>query len=183
MRGMIARHRHAAIAAAAALAPLFATTPSHGARREAAPTAAEVRNAEVCLPALGEEGDHVVKLEGGQYSGPGIPFAEMRALAVGRVARVPSAVAEIVWNTGGSGNWEIVALFERTKGKLVCRGVYSPGSNLPDGGTMVERIEIRDDRIDLYGADPQHGRSIAQPLRVTRDAFTRCGVNASREGG
>src|SRR5262249_38891555 len=136
----------------------------------------DVLNAEACLPAIAEEGDRIVGFENGKSSGPGIPFAEMRALGFGRLSGEPSAVAEIVWSTGGSGNWEIVARFARSSGHVVCRGVYSPGGDLPDGGTMVERIEIRNERVYLYGADPLHHRSIARPLVVTAKAFAPCGV-------
>lgn len=138
--------------------------------------AREVRNAEVCLPAIAEEGDRTARFADGRYEGPGIPFAEMRALAFGTLAGGPSAVAEIVWNTGGSGNWEIVERFARVSGRIVDRGVYSPGGDLPGGGTMVEKIEIRDGRVYLYGADPLHHRSIAEPLVVTPDAFAPCGA-------
>jgi hypothetical protein len=138
-------------------------------------TAADVRNAEVCLPAIAQEGDRIVKLIDGKASTPEIPFAEMRAVAVGEIGGEPAAVAEIVWNTGGSGNWEIVARFAREGGKVVCRGVYSPDSDLPDGGTMVARIEIKDGRVYLYGADPLHHRTIDKPLVVPSQAFAACG--------
>lgn len=145
-------------------------------------TEADVRNAEACLPAIADEGVRLVKLVDGKYEAPGIPFAEMRALAFGNLEGEPSAVAEIVWNTGGSGNWEIVARFARQDGKVVCRGVYSPGADLPDGGTMVARIEIKRGRVYLYGADPLHHRSIQEPLVVAARAFTGCGTREAVGG-
>lgn len=153
---------------------LAVASPLAGAPQNGALTPEEVRDAEVCLPGIGEEGEHLVRFAGGKYSGPGIPFAEMRALAFGELAGEPSAVVEIVWNTGGSGNWEVVARFARAGGHAVCRGVYSPGSDLPEGGTMVARIEIRHDRVHLYGADPLHRRTIAKPLVVPASVFQPC---------
>jgi len=137
-------------------------------------TPRDVHQAEVCLPGIAEEGARLVRFVDGKYSGPGIPFAEMRALAFGTLDGEPSAVVEIVWNTGGSGNWEVVARLARVKGRTLCRGVYSPGADLPEGGTMVDRIEIREDRVYLYGADPLHGRKIEKPLVVPASAFERC---------
>lgn len=138
-------------------------------------TLAEVKSAEACLPDLGDGPPHVVRFAGGRAEAPGIPYAEMRAAALGRLGGEPVAVVEIVWNTGGSGNWEVVARFARVDGQVVCRGIYSPAPDLPDGGTMVEKIEIRDERVYLYGADPLHHRSIAKPLVVTGDVFEPCG--------
>jgi len=80
----------------------------------------------------------------------------------------------VVWNTGGSGNWEIVALFREEGGRAINAGIYSPGADLPDGGTMVGRIEIRDNAIQLYGEDPLHRRTITTPLVVNASAFTPC---------
>jgi hypothetical protein len=116
----------------------------------------------------------MVLFKNGQYSSPSIPFAEMRAMGSGQLDGRPAVVTEIVWNTGGSGNWEIVALFRETNGSAVCEGIYSPGADLPDGGTMVGRIEIRDAAIYLYGEDPVHHRTILQPLVVNTSVFTTC---------
>jgi hypothetical protein len=40
----------------------------------------------------------------------------MRAIASGVLDGKPAVVTEVVWNTGGSGNWEIVALFREEQG-------------------------------------------------------------------
>ena len=57
---------------------------------------------------------------------------------------------------------------------LAARTVYSPGEDLPDGGTMVGRIEIKNNRVYLYGEDPMRRRSISRPLTVTAAAFSLC---------
>lgn len=115
-----------------------------------------------------------------KYDSPSIPFAEMRAMASGELDGKPAVVTEIVWNTGGSGNWEIVALFREEQGAAINEGVYWPAADLPDGGTMVGRIEIRDNAIRLYGEDPLHRRSITTPLVVSTSVFTRCQIASNR---
>jgi hypothetical protein len=153
-----------------------------GAAVHAAPdlTPQQVRNAYVCLPSIGDPPDQLVLLRDGKYDSPAIPFAEMRAMASGELDGQPAVVAEIVWNTGGSGNWEIVALFREEQGTVLNAGVYSPAADLPDGGTMVGRIEIRDNAIRLYGEDPLHRRTIATPLVVRTSVFTRCQIPSNR---
>jgi hypothetical protein len=149
---------------------------------EAAPdlTPQQVRNAYVCLPSLGDPPDQLVLLKDGKYDSPSIPFAEMRAMASGELDGHAAIVAEIVWNTGGSGNWEIVALFREEQGAVLNEGVYWPAGDLPDGGTMVGRIEIRDNAIRLYGEDPLHRRTIATPLVVRTSVFARCQIASNR---
>jgi hypothetical protein len=158
-------------------ATIFAAA-ARGAAVQAAPdlTTQQVRNAYVCLPSLGDPPDQLVLFKDGKYDSPSIPFAEMRAMASGELDGQPAVVAEIVWNTGGSGNWEIVALFREQSGAALNPGVYWPAADLPDGGTMVGRIEIRDNAIRLYGEDPLHRRSIATPLVVHTSVFTRCQI-------
>jgi hypothetical protein len=143
-------------------------------------TVHQVRNSTACLPSVADPPDLMVPFRDGKYVSPLIPFAEMRAMASGLLDGKPAVVSEIVWNTGGSGNWEIVALFRESTGKAINQGVYWPAPDLPDGGTMVGRIEIRDNAIRLYGADPLHHRNIATPLVVTTSAFTRCRISANR---
>jgi hypothetical protein len=149
---------------------------------QAAPdlTPQQVRNADVCLPSLADPPDQLVLFRDGQYESPSIPFAEMRAMASGELEGRAAIVAEIVWNTGGSGNWEIVALFREEQGAVINQGVYWPAADLPDGGTMVGRIEIRDNAIHLYGEDPLHHRSITTPLIVSASVFTRCQTASNR---
>jgi hypothetical protein len=142
-------------------------------------TARQVRNSTACLPSLGDPPDLMAPFKDGKYASPSIPYAEMRAMASGRLDGQPAVVSEIVWNTGGSGNWEIVALFRESTGHAINQGVYWPAPDLPDGGTMVGRIEIRDNTIRLYGEDPLHHRTIATPLIVTTSAFTRCRISAN----
>jgi hypothetical protein len=143
-------------------------------------TVRQVRNSNACLPSLADPPDLMVPFKDGKYASPSIPFAEMRAMASGQLDGKPVVVSEIVWNTGGSGNWEIVALFRESTGQAINQGVYWPAPDLPDGGTMVGRIEIRDNTIRLYGEDPLHHRTIATPLVVTTSAFTRCQISANR---
>ena len=162
-------------------ATIFAAVAS-GATVQAAPdlTPQQVRNAYVCLPSLGDPPDQLVLFKDGKYESPSIPFAEMRATASGELDGQAAIVAEIVWNTGGSGNWEIVALFREERGSALNEGVYWPAADLPDGGTMVGRLEIRDNAIRLYGEDPLHRRSIATPLVVRASVFTRCQITSNR---
>jgi len=134
----------------------------------------QVRNAYSCLPSLADPPDEMVLFKDGKYNSPSIPFAEMRAMASGTLDGKMAVVTEIVWNTGGSGNWEIVALFRPIKGTMVFQGAYWPAADLPDGGTMVRRIEIKDEKISLYGEDPLHHRIISTPLVVTTSVFERC---------
>ena len=134
----------------------------------------QTKNAYACIPSLADLADQMVRFKDGKYNSPSIPFAEMRAIASGKLDGRMAAVTEIVWNTGGSGNWEIVALFRQMNGKVVWQGAYWPAADLPDGGTMVGRIEIRNNKIHLYGEDPVHHRTISKPLVVTSSVFERC---------
>jgi hypothetical protein len=134
----------------------------------------QVRNAYVCLPSLADPPDDMVPFKDGKYNSPSIPFAEMRAIGSGSLDGKAAVVSEVVWNTGGSGNWEIVALFREVAGRAVNTGVYWPAADLPDGGTMVGRIEIRDNAVRLFGEDPLHGRTITTPLVVNASVFTPC---------
>jgi hypothetical protein len=157
-----------------AAAILVAVTASAAQQTRPALTPQQVRNAYACLPSLADPPDQMVLFKNGKYESPLIPFAEMRATGSGQLDGRPAVVTEIVWNTGGSGNWEIVALFREVNGQTVNEGVYSPAADLPDGGTMVGRIEIKDNAIHLYGEDPLHHRTIATPLVLRTPVFTRC---------
>jgi len=143
-------------------------------------TVGQVRNSNACLPSLADPPDLMVPFKDGKYASRSIPFAEMRAVASGQLDGKPAVISEIVWNTGGSGNWEIVALFRESTGQATNQGVYWPAPDLPDGGTMVGRIEIKDNTIRLYGEDPLHHRTIATPLVITTSAFTPCQTSANR---
>jgi hypothetical protein len=138
------------------------------------------KNSYACLPSLADPPDMVVPFKDGQYSSPSIPSAEVRATGSGELDGKPALVTEIVWNTGGSANWEIVALFREENGQVINEGVYWPAPDLPDGGTMVGRIEITDNAIRLYGEDPLHQRTIATPLIVRTSVLTRCQTAANR---
>jgi hypothetical protein len=166
------------LAITAAIAVSLAPPGEHPAG--ASLTVRQVRNSNACLPSLADPPDLMVPFKDGKYASLSIPFAEMRAMASGQLDGKSAVVSEIVWNTGGSGNWEIVALFRESTGQATNQGVYWPAPDLPDGGTMVGRIEIRNNTIRLYGADPLHHRSIATPLVVTTSAFTRCRISAHR---
>jgi hypothetical protein len=137
-------------------------------------TVERVRNAQACLPSLADPPDRLIQFTHGRYSSAEVPFADMRAAAAGTLDGLSSVVAEIVWNTGGSGNWEIVVLCREANGAPECRRAYSPAPDLPDGGTMVGRIEIRDNRIFLFGDDPLHHRTNLGPLTVTTAVFQPC---------
>lgn len=95
-------------------------------------------------------------------------------MAVGILDNAPAAVTEICWSGGGSGNWETIALFRKEHGKLICKGTYTPGTDLPDGGTMVGRIEIKNNKVLLYGEDPVHNRKISKPLVRKSADFKAC---------
>jgi hypothetical protein len=164
---------HRLIPAIVAAILTILTTPA-AAQTTTGLTPQQVRNAYVCLPSLADPPDDMVLFKDGKYNSPSIPFAEMRAIGSGSLDGKAAVVSEVVWNTGGSGNWEIVALFREEDGRAINTGVYWPAADLPDGGTMVGRIEIRDNSIRLYGEDPQHGRTITTPLVVNTSAFTAC---------
>ena len=87
-------------------------------------TLRHVRNSNACLPSLADPPDLMVPFQDGKYASASIPFAEMRAMASGQLEGKPAVVSEIVWNTGGSGNWEIVALFRESAGQAINEGVY-----------------------------------------------------------
>jgi hypothetical protein len=143
-------------------------------------TPAMVRNAYACIPSIADPPDEMVQFRDGKFSSTSIPFAEMRAMGSGVLSGQPAVLTEIVWNTGGSGNWEVVALFRQIGGKAVSVGVYWPGPDLPDGGTMVGTIVVRNNKIYLYGDDPLHGRSIPTPLIVTPSVFVPCRTAVTR---
>ncbi|HEY9731947.1 MAG TPA: hypothetical protein V6C89_08545 [Drouetiella sp.] len=135
-------------------------------------TAAEVQNAEGCLPSLADPPDEMVKFKDGKFSSKDYPFAKIRATAFGVLDGSPAAVAEVCWNTGGSGNWEVVELFRKKNGHVVGDKVYCP-RNLPEGGTMVGRIEIKNNKIYLYGEAPmENDRKIKTPLIISTRQFT-----------
>ena len=75
----------------------------------------------------------MVSFKDGKYASPSIPSAEMRAMASGQLDGKPAVVSEIVWNTGGSGSWEVVALFRESTGQAINQGVDWPAPDLPDG--------------------------------------------------
>lgn len=162
--------------AAAILASILAAAAgsSEASNKNERAIAQQTKNAYACIPSLADPPDQMVLFKDGKYNSPSIPFAEMRAIASGKLDGRMAAVTEIVWNTGGSGNWEIVALYRQMNGKVVWQGVYWPAADLPDGGTMVGRIEIRQNKIHLYGEDPVHARKISKPLVVTSSVFERC---------
>lgn len=135
---------------------------------------ADVKNSSCCIPSLGDAPDTLVKFSNGHFHSKNIAFADMRAMAVGMLDKKPAAVAEICWSTGGSGNWETIALFRKEHGKLICKGNYTPGSALPDGGTMVGRLEIKGNKILMYGEDPMHNRKIQKPLVCSSTVFKAC---------
>ena len=110
----------AALTCAAATTVVFA-----GAARPL--TMAEVREASVCLPSVGDPPDTLVRFSNGRYASAAIPFAEMRAFAAGRLNGEDTAAVEIVWNTGGSGNWEVVALCRRVDGQPRCANCVLAG--------------------------------------------------------
>ena len=153
---------------------LTALTTSAASQTAAGLAPQQVRNAYVCLPSLADPPDEMVLFKDGTYNSPSIPFAEMRAIGSGSLDGKAAVVSEVVWNTGGSGNWEIVALFREEAGRAINTGVYSPAADLPDGGTMVGRIEIRGNAVRLFGEDPLHRRTITTPLVVNASVFTPC---------
>lgn len=134
-------------------------------------TSNEVKNAKGCLPSLADPPDDMVQFKNGKFSSKDYPFAEIRATAFGVLNGSQVAVAEVCWNTGGSGNWEVVELFRRKNGHVVGDKVYWP-ENLPDGGTMVGRIEIKNNKIYLYGEAPMENRKIKKPKIINVSAFT-----------
>jgi hypothetical protein len=156
------------------VAILIAVATFAASQTAASLTEERVRNASVCLPSLADPPDEMVAFKDGKYNSSSIPFAEMRATGSGSLDGMAAVVTEIVWNTGGSGNWEIVALFREEGGRAINTGVYGPAADLPDGGTMVGRIEIRDNAVRLYGEDPLHRRTITTPLVVNASVFTPC---------
>ncbi|MBS1954999.1 MAG: hypothetical protein JST89_12490 [Cyanobacteria bacterium SZAS-4] len=133
-------------------------------------TESEVKNALGCLPSLADPPDEMVQFKNGKFVSKDYPFANIRATAFGVLDGAPAAVGEVCWNTGGSGNWEVIELFRRKKdGHVVGDKVYWP-RNLPNGGTMVGRIEIKGNKIYLYGEAPMEHRTIKKPLIVgTKD--------------
>ncbi|MBX9688814.1 MAG: hypothetical protein K2X27_19050, partial [Candidatus Obscuribacterales bacterium] len=104
----------AALAAGAAVKPLKAE---------------EIKNCRACIPSIGQSDDALVTFKNGEFHSADYPFAEMRAMAFGTLNGKAVAVAELCWNTGGSGNWETILLFARKDGKVVCKGSYTPGAD------------------------------------------------------
>ncbi|CAN5511703.1 hypothetical protein BH10CYA1_BH10CYA1_53000 [soil metagenome] len=136
-------------------------------------TESEVKNARGCLPSLADPPDTMVQFKNGKFASKDYPFANIRATAFGVLNGSPAAVAEVCWNTGGSGNWEVVELFRKKNGHIVGDKVYWP-TNLPKGGTMVGRIEIKNNKIYLYGEAPmENGRKIKTPLIISTKDFTQ----------
>lgn len=131
----------------------------------------EVKNALGCLPSLADPPDAMVQFKSGKFSSKDYPFAEIRSTALGVINGSQVAVADVCWNTGGSGNWEVVEIFRREKGHVVGDKVYWP-EDLPEGGTMVGRIEIKNNKIYLYGEAPMENRKIKKPKIINLSAFT-----------
>lgn len=137
-------------------------------------TKEEVKNARCCIPNIGNGPDDLVHFKNGSFRSAAYPFAELRAMAFGNLDGKPAAVAEMCWNTGGSGNWTTVLLFRKVKDKLEVQGSYEATSDLPSGGTMVSRLEIRNNKIYFYGLDPVHERTITKPLIRSSSCFKPC---------
>lgn len=133
----------------------------------------ELKNAMGCLPSLADPPDAMVQFKDGKFTSSDYPFANIRATAFGVLDGAPAAVGEVCWNTGGSGNWEVVELFRKNEnGKVVGDKVYWP-RDLPKGGTMVGRIEIKNNKIYLYGEAPMEHRKISTPLIIRTKDFER----------
>lgn len=137
-------------------------------------TLKDMQKAEICVPSLGNDADDTVVLKDGEYKSEAMPFVKIRAYATGMLDGVPAGVAEMTWNTGGSGNWSTIILFKRKNGKVSGDYTYTPGTSLPKGGTMVGRIAIKNNRVYLYGEAPMENRKISTPLIVKSSAFKRC---------
>lgn len=152
------------------------TAPANDANPAAVPdtapiTAEDLKNVRVCLPSLGNGPDALVHLENYELRNQDYPFVKLRAKAFGTLDGKPAAVAEIVWNTGGSGNWSTCVLFRRVNGRVRGEWYYTPGTNLPKGGTVVTRINIKNDKVYLYGEAPMENRKIDTPLILKASAF------------
>ena len=156
-------------------------------------TLKDMQKAEICVPSLGNDADDAVVLKDGEYKSEDMPFVKIRAYATGTLDCKPAGVAEMTWNTGGSGNWSTIILFRRRAsggdknmdgfgksdvasdtGKVYGDYTYSPGTNLPKGGTVVTRIAIKNNRVYLYGEAPMENRKISTPLIIKSSAFKRC---------
>ena len=124
----------------------------------------DLRNVKCCLPSLGDGGDSLVQLKDYEFHSDEYPFVKLRARATGILEGKPAAVAEVTWNTGGSGNWSTIVLFRRLDGQVRGEWFYTPGTDLPKGGTYVSRIEIKNNKIYLYGEAPMENRKISTPL-------------------
>lgn len=160
-------------------------------------TLKDMQKAEICVPSLGNDADDTVVLKDGEYKSEDMPFVKIRAYATGTLDGKPAGVAEMTWNTGGSGNWSTIILFRRRAGgkgpagpgnldgfgksdvvsdtgKVYGDYTYSPGTNLPKGGTVVTRLDIKNNRVYLYGQAPMENRKISTPLVIKTSAFKRC---------
>ena len=156
-------------------------------------TLKDMQKAEICVPSLGNDADDTVVLKDGEYKSEDMPFVKIRAYASGTLDGKPAGVAEMTWNTGGSGNWSTIILFRRRAGgsdktldgfgksdvasdtgKVYGDYTYSPGTSLPKGGTVVTRIAIKNNRVYLYGEAPMENRKISTPLIIKSSAFKRC---------
>lgn len=141
--------------------PGFAAAP-------AALTAQEIKNAKFQIPALGAD---PVPFKHGVFKSESIPLAKLRATACGMLDGKPAAVVELVYCIGGNRNYETILLLRKVKGRVHVQGEYEADQELPAGGTMVWKIEIKNNKIYMYGEAPMKFKKIAQPLIRSSSVF------------
>jgi hypothetical protein len=104
-----------------------------------------LKNMRARVPSMGEgPGDWVQFRNGLGVKTEAVPYAQMRSVATGRIGNVPTSVAHVTWNTGGSGNWSALLMFVESKGKQVQVGTFTHYIGSTD------KLEIKNNRIFVH---------------------------------
>lgn len=120
-------------------------------------TASEVQNCTTVVPNIGNGNDYKMRLKRGRYkvkndSVNGYEEGSIGPVCSGVLNGKPVAVAQLTWNTGGSGYWNALILFERVKGKVVGTRDYSLSAPANSGTLKNMQVGPSNVTYDVVGA-------------------------------
>jgi hypothetical protein len=122
-----------------------------------------LKNMRARVPSMGEGPGNWVQFRNGiGIKTKAVPYAEMRTVATGRIGKVPTSVAHVTWNTGGSGNWSALLMFVESKGKQVQVGKFTHYIGSTD------KLEIKNNRVFVH-LDEEDANAFTSGMGVKRE--------------
>jgi hypothetical protein len=85
-------------------------------------TKREIENGPFPLPRL-SQGYDMITFSDGHFKDKETE-ADINQIAVGSLDNAPAAVGLVIWNTGGTGDWEVLGLYRLVAGKPQCVGWF-----------------------------------------------------------